>query len=182
MIEAGHRAADFITWHVPAGATWNRTMETNAYYEEKLKRYMRENNILAEHFVFTESCHSVAEAAQAAGVTAEDFVKNVCMIDPGGSLVVAIVKGEDRASTSRVAGLLGVKMMRVASPGEVFEKTSYPCGGTPSFGYTACFLVDERVLQKDMVYTGGGSEYSLVKIRTSDLLKASGGQVVRIRK
>jgi len=143
---------------------------------------MRENNIPAEHLVFAESCHSVAEAAQAAGVTAEDFVKNVCMIASDDSLVVAIVKGEDRASTSRVARLLDMGAMRVASPDEVFEKTGYPCGGTPSFGYTACFLVDERVLQKAIVYTGGGSEYSLVTIRPADLLKANGGRVARIRK
>lgn len=157
-------------------------METNATYEEKLKAYMRENNIPAEHLVFAESCHSVAEAAQAAGVTAEDFVKNVCMIASDDSLVVAIVKGEDRASTSRVARLLEMGKMRVASPDEVFEKTGYPCGGTPSFGYAARFLVDERACEKDIVYTGGGSEYSLVKIRPVDLLKANGGQVARIRK
>jgi len=72
--------------------------------------------------------------------------------------------------------------MRIATPDEVFEKTGFPCGGTPSFGYQARFLIDERVTQKEVVYTGGGSENSLVKIRTSDLLKASGGQVVRIRK
>jgi len=157
-------------------------METNATYEEKLKTYMRENDILAEHLVFAESCHSVAEAAQAAGVTAEDFVKNVCMVAPDGSLVVAVVKGEDRASTSRVARLLNRGKMRVASPDEVFEKTGYPCGGTPSFGYAARFIVDERAFEKDVVYTGGGSEYSLIKIRPADLLKANGGQVARIRK
>jgi prolyl-tRNA editing enzyme YbaK/EbsC (Cys-tRNA(Pro) deacylase) len=157
-------------------------MERNAYYEEKLKTHMRENDISAEHLTFTDSCHSVAEAARSAGVTAEDFVKNVCIIAPDGSLVVAIVKGEDRASTSRVARLLNMGKMRVASPDEVFEKTGYPCGGTPSFGYTAQFFVDERAFEKDVVYTGGGSEYSLVKIRPADLLKANGGQVVRIRK
>ena len=157
-------------------------METNAYYEEKFKAYMRECNISAEHLVFAESCHSVAEAARAAGVTAEDFVKNVCMVAPDGSLVVAIVKGEDRASTSRVARLLDRGKMRVASPDEVFEKTGYPCGGTPSFGYAARFIVDERAFEKDVVYTGGGSEYSLIKIRPADLLKANGGQVARIRK
>lgn len=156
-------------------------METNAHYEKKLKTYMWENNIPAEHLVFADSCHSVAEAARAAGVTAEDFVKNVCMVAPDGALAVAIVKGEDRASTSRVARLLDVKTVRVASPDQVFEKTGYPCGGTPSFGYPARFLVDERVLQKDIVYTGGGSEYSLVRIRPADLLKANGGQVAHIR-
>jgi Cys-tRNA(Pro)/Cys-tRNA(Cys) deacylase len=157
-------------------------METNADYEENLKAYMRTNQIPCEHLTFAESCHSVAEAAKAAGVSADDFVKNICMIDSNGSLVVGIVKGEDRASTSRVAKILKVESVRIATPEEILEKSGYPCGGTPSFGYPACFLVDEKVLQKEVVYTGGGSENSLVKIRPSDLLMANTGKVARIRK
>ena len=78
-------------------------METNAHFEEKLKTYMRGNNVSGEHLTFSESTRSVAEAANVAGVTPQDFVKNICMIDANGSLVVGIVKGEDRVSTSRVA-------------------------------------------------------------------------------
>ena len=157
-------------------------METNALYEEKLKAYMRENNVSGEHLTFTASTRSVTEAANAAGVTPQDFVKNICMIDSNGSLVVGIVKGEDRVSTSRVAKLLGVETVRIATPDEILGKTGYPCGGTPSYGYRARFLIDEKVLQKDVVYTGGGSVNSLVKIRSSDLVSANGGEVVRLRK
>lgn len=104
-------------------------------YDEKLKTHMRENNILGEHLVFNESTRSVAEAAKAAGVTPQDFVKNICMIASDGSLIVGIVKGEDRVSTSRVAKLLGVAEVRIATPEEILKKTGYPCGGTPSYGY-----------------------------------------------
>ena len=157
-------------------------MENNDDYDSLLKRYIRENHIGCEHLVFSERCHSVAEAAQAAGVTPQDFIKNICMIDSHGSLVVAIVKGEDRASTSRVAKALKVESARIATPDEMLEKSGYPCGGTPSFGYPARFLIDEKVLRMEVVYSGGGSEYSLVKIRPADLVKANQGEVVRIRK
>ena len=157
-------------------------METNAHFEEKLKTYMREGNVPGEHLTFSEPTRSVAEAAKAAGVTPQDFVKNICMIDSNGSLVVGIVKGEDRVSTSRVAKLLDVETVRIATPDEILAKTGYPCGGTPSYGYHARFLIDERVFQKDIVFTGGGSVNSLVKIRPSDLLRANRGEVVRLRK
>jgi Cys-tRNA(Pro)/Cys-tRNA(Cys) deacylase len=157
-------------------------MESNDDYDSKLKQYIRENRIPCEHLVFSERCHSVAEAAQAAGVTPRDFIKNICMIDSNGSLVVAIVKGEDRASTSRVARALKAESARIATPEEMLEKTGYPCGGTPSFGYSARFLIDEKVMGMAMVYTGGGSEYSLVKICPADLVKANGGEMVRVRK
>ena len=157
-------------------------MKTNEHYEDTLKTYMRENAVAGEHLVFHQSTRSVAEAAEAAGVTPQDFVKNICMIDSDGSLIVGIVKGEDRVSTSRVARLLDVPEVRIARPDEILERTGYPCGGTPSYGYEARFLIDERVLQKEVVYTGGGSVNSLVKIKSSELVKVNRGQVVRIRK
>jgi prolyl-tRNA editing enzyme YbaK/EbsC (Cys-tRNA(Pro) deacylase) len=153
-----------------------------ADYDDNLKRYMHEKNVSAEHLVFNESTRSVAEAAKAAGVTPQDFVKNICMIASDGSFIVGIVKGEDRVSTSRVAKFLGVAEVRTATPEEILERTGYPCGGTPSYGYPARFLIDERVLQKEIIYTGGGSVNSLVRIPSAELLKANGGQVVRIRK
>jgi Cys-tRNA(Pro)/Cys-tRNA(Cys) deacylase len=144
--------------------------------------FMRENGIDGEHLTFFQSCHSVAEAATAAGVTPEDFVKSICMVDGEGRLIVGVVKGEDRASTSRVAKALNMSAVRTATPDEVFEKTGYPCGGTPSFGYPARFFVDPKVMEKKFVYMGGGSETSLVKIRPSEIIKGTGGMVVRVRK
>jgi prolyl-tRNA editing enzyme YbaK/EbsC (Cys-tRNA(Pro) deacylase) len=37
-------------------------------------------------------------------------------------------------------------------------------------------------MEKEYVYTGGGSEYSLIKINPAELVKANGAQVVNIRK
>ena len=104
------------------------------------------------------------------------------MIDSNDQLIVAIVKGEDNASTSRVAKALTIERPRLATPEEILQKTGYPCGGTPSFGFDAIFLIDPRVMEKETIYTGGGSEQSLVKINTSELLKANQGTVVRIRR
>jgi prolyl-tRNA editing enzyme YbaK/EbsC (Cys-tRNA(Pro) deacylase) len=151
-------------------------------YEEKLKNYITANNIEAEQLIFNKSCHSVREAAEAAGVSPEDLVKNICLIDSHDNLIVAIVKGEDRVSTSRVGKALQIDKPRTAGEDEILEKTGYPSGGVPSFGYKAVFIIDPRVLEKEIVYSGGGSSYSLVRIATGELLKANNGQVIRIRK
>jgi len=151
-------------------------------YEEKLKKFIQDNNIQAEHLSFEQSCHSVDDAAKAVNAKPEDFVKNICMVDSEGNLIVAIVKGEDRASTSRVGNALSIERPRIAKPDEILEKTGYPCGGTPSFSYQAKFLIDSRVMEKNVVYSGGGSENSLVKISTKELQKTNEGKIVRIRK
>jgi Cys-tRNA(Pro)/Cys-tRNA(Cys) deacylase len=151
-------------------------------YEEKLKAFIRENHIQAEHLSFDQSCHSVAEAAQAVHATSEDLVKNICLITKAGDLLVAIVKGEDRTSFERIGAALGIPAPRLAKTEEILALTGYPCGGTPSFGYHATILIDPRVLEKEFVYSGGGSENALVRIASQELLRASRGRVVVIRK
>jgi prolyl-tRNA editing enzyme YbaK/EbsC (Cys-tRNA(Pro) deacylase) len=150
-------------------------------YEQQLSQYMRDHHIEGEHLVFSQSCHSVADAAAAAGVLPTDLVKNICMLDVQGNAIIAIVKGEDRASTSRVAKALQIERPRTAAPEAILAKTGYPCGGTPSFGYEACFLIDPRVMEKAVVYTGGGSEYALVRVSPQELIRANQGRIVRIR-
>ena len=150
--------------------------------EEKLKQFIATHHIQAEHLSFERSCHSVAEAAETVGAEPENFVKNICMTDAQGSIIVAIVTGEDRASASRVAKALGVEQVRTMAPEEVTAKTGYPCGGTPSFGFAAQFLVDPRVMEKDLVYTGGGSETSLIRLSPQIVLQVNEGTTVRIRR
>ena len=151
-------------------------------FEEKLKRIIEDKGIDAEHLSFDKYCRSVAEAARTVSAEPEDFVKSICMVGGEGGVIVAIVKGEDRASTSRVAKALGIKRPRVASPDEILGLTGFPVGGTPGFGFDAQFLVDPRVLEKEWVYLGGGSERSLVRMSPQELVKANGGRVARVRK
>lgn len=150
-------------------------------FEQKLLDHIRAQGLAVEHFVYQQSCHSVPEAAQAAGVTTRDLIKSICMMS-GDELIVAIVKGEDGASTTRVGKLLGLERPRPASLEEMLARTGYPAGGTPPFGFPARFLVDERVLEKDVIWGGGGSARSLVRLSSAELVRANGATVCRIRR
>lgn len=151
-------------------------------HEQRIKNYMLENKIEGEHLIFEESCHTVEAAAKAVNATPEDLVKNICMVTEDGYLVIGIVKGEDRVSRKRVGKALGIATPRIATPEEILTKSGYPAGGVPSFGYKGHFLVDPRVMEKNLVYTGGGSPKSLIKISTEELQKVNQGLIVRIRK
>ena len=150
-------------------------------HESNLWKFMQDNGISGEVLHFEESCHSVAEAAAAAKVDPDLFVKNICMIGSVG-LIVTIVKGEDRVSTTNVGEVLGIERPRTATPDEILFLTGYPCGGTRSFGYKAVFLIDERVMEREIVYSGGGSTQGLVRIASAELVRANGGKVCRVRK
>jgi prolyl-tRNA editing enzyme YbaK/EbsC (Cys-tRNA(Pro) deacylase) len=166
----------------------------NDFYEARIKTYIREHGIRAEHLTFEQSCHSVADAARAVNAAPEDFVKNICLIAPEGisegRLLVAIVKGEDRVSLANVLQAAGLNSsqessshkLRLASAQEILERTGYPCGGTPSFGFEAEFWLDERIFEKEVVYTGGGSEQALIKVSPYEIQRANGGLTARLRK
>ena len=151
-------------------------------FEQRLQSYLQEQHIQAEHLSLNQPCHSVEEAARAVNASPTDLIKSICLLDSDGQLITAIVKGEDRVSVSRIAKTLQRDGLRLATPEEILEKTGYPCGGTPSFGYQAMFLVDPRVMEREYVFAGGGSETSLIKINTDELLRANQGTILRIRK
>lgn len=150
--------------------------------EDRLKRFILENHIDAEHLSLSVSCHSVQDAAKAVDADPSAFVKNICMTAQDNQCIIAIVPGQANASTSRVAKTLNINRPRLATPEEISSLTSYPCGGTPSFGFQAIFLIDPKVMEMDILYTGGGSETSLVKTTPQELIKANRGTVVRIRR
>lgn len=152
-------------------------------YEARLRSLIAQNGWKIEHLSFEESTHSVAEAARVVHAEPEDLVKNICLITPDDRLVVAIVKGEDRVSVENVALALGLDgKPRLATAEEILARTGYPMGGTPSFGFDGLFLMDERVFDKKVVYTGGGSPSSLAKADPRELQRANRGITAYLRK
>jgi len=157
-------------------------MITNDIYHNKVKNFLDKKSIDYEQLFLKSSCHSIDDAVLATGEKKEHFVKNVCMIDDNNNLIVAIVLGSDRASTKRVAKALSINRPRIATPEEVFDKTGYVAGGVPSFSYDAQYIIDEKVMNQEFILTGGGSEFSLIKLKTKDLLTLNNGKIFRIRK
>jgi prolyl-tRNA editing enzyme YbaK/EbsC (Cys-tRNA(Pro) deacylase) len=156
--------------------------KTNHSYELKLKDFMAKHEVDYQYLHFSTSCHSVQDAAESVNASVNDCIKNICMIDSDDNVIVAIVKGEHRASTSRVAKALNISRPRIAKPHEIVKKTGYPCGGVPAFGFTAIFLIDPKVMEKPNVYTSGGSDTTLMKISPKDIQRINQGKVIRVRK
>jgi prolyl-tRNA editing enzyme YbaK/EbsC (Cys-tRNA(Pro) deacylase) len=149
-------------------------------FEEKLKAFMDAKDIDGKYLNFEDSCHSVEDAARALGTTPDCIVKNICLVGDG-RFIVVVLKGEDKVDRSRVKEILNLSKVKIASPDEILELSGYPCGGVPSFGFEAAFLIDTRVLEKDLVYSGGGSTTSLMEITPKEILRANKGIVADVR-
>jgi prolyl-tRNA editing enzyme YbaK/EbsC (Cys-tRNA(Pro) deacylase) len=159
----------------------NRDEKSQAY-EQKLQKFLKNKTAEYQYLQFSTSCHSVHDAAQSVNASISECIKNICMIDSTDKVIVAIVKGDHRASTTRVAKALDISRPRIAQPDEILEITGYPCGGVPAFGFPAVFLIDPKVMENSMVYTSGGSETTLIKISPKDIQRLNHGKIVRVRK
>jgi len=155
-------------------------MESPEEFEHKLKRFIESNGIDAEQLIFESSVHTVEEAAVALGRSASDLIKSMVLIQQG-KIFVAIVSGTDRVSPRKIGALVGFPVPRAATPREVLEHTGYPVGGVPPFGYDAAVFIDPRVLDKKVVFGGGGSPRALLKVQPTDLLHVTKGTVVDVR-
>lgn len=151
-------------------------------YEKKLKKFLQENNVKGEHLHFEKSVHTVEDACREANAQPDDFVKTICMIAKDGKVIGALVLGSYRASTEKVAAVLNIERPHVATPEQALGKTGYLVGGTPPFGYEATFLIDPKVMEKDIVYVGGGTPNALVKISPEEVQRINHGIIARIRK
>ncbi len=149
-------------------------------FEGKLREFISANNIKAEQIIFRESVHSVEEAARALNASPSDLIKSIVFLRDR-QVVVAIVSGEDRVSRRLVGKTLGWHIPQIAGSEEVLKHIGYPIGGVPPFGYRASVLIDPKVLRKKIVYGGGGSPRSLVRMDPDELLRVTGAIVAEIR-
>ncbi len=145
--------------------------ESNLENETKLQKYVDTHNIKAEHLVYKESLHTVADAIRVSGIGIDLIAKSIVMIGQNGDTIIAFVPGKSRASTKRVGKLLNQNAPKIASAEEALSNTGYPIGGTPFIGYPATRVVDKKIMEIEAVYSGGGSDRSLLKLWTSEISK-----------
>jgi len=150
-------------------------------YEKKFADYCKSKELFFEPLYFEGSTHSVAEAANVAGCTAEDLVKNICLLTRSGGLVVAVLRGDLRLDKAKLEQLVGERLS-FCPVEQVLEKTGYPAGGVPSLGLNGRVFVDLLVVERGVVLCGGGSSKSLARVRASDVVGDSGAVVADLVK
>lgn len=149
--------------------------------EAKLKQFIKNNNLAAEHIRFEKSMHTVKQCVDVSGFPIDQITKTMIFKGPKGKTVAAMVPAEFRVSSSRLRKATGFEDLELANPSESHKRTGYPVGGMPFFGYECILVVDPRVLEEEFIYTGGGSEFSLTKISTSELKRITTSIIQRIR-
>lgn len=135
----------------------------------------------AEIRVFPAGTKTAEDAANAIGCPVAAIVKSLVFV-VGEEPVVALVPGDLRLDTERLASVAGAAAARRATLDEVKEATGYAAGGTPPFGHARRLRVfaDPALRRHDPVWAAAGTPTTVFPISLSDLDRLASPQWVEI--
>jgi prolyl-tRNA editing enzyme YbaK/EbsC (Cys-tRNA(Pro) deacylase) len=145
------------------------------------------HNFLLEEGVAHEIIHLPAlattahRAADQLGVAVSDIVKSLVFATENGP-VVALVPGDRTANLPRLRAALGCRRLALAGPAEVLDVTGYRPGAVPPCGLALDLpmVADPACFAPEVVYCGGGTTTTMLRIRGEDLRTVLGARVAAI--
>jgi Cys-tRNA(Pro) deacylase len=134
------------------------------------------HNFLAEQGIPHEIVHlparsnTAAKAADLLGVQPSEVVKSLLFIVDDAPVLV-LVPGDRNADEERVREAAGGRSCALARPKQVLDITGYRVGAVPPCALASRMrvLADQRVFEPAVVYCGGGTETTMLKLRSDDL-------------
>ena len=145
------------------------------------------HNYLLEQGVAHEIVHLPAlsgtarRAAALLGVSRREVVKSLVFETDRGP-VVCLVPGDAHVDHARLKAELGCRDAAPASAAKVVALTGYRPGALPPCGLAADLpiIADPGILALPVVYCGGGTTATMLKVRSADLLAALDARVAAI--
>ena len=155
-------------------ATWPEPVE-------RVAAFLRSAGAEARIEQLDGDTETAEDAARAAGTTLDRIVKTlvfVCDDKP----VVAMVPGDRRADTGKIARAAGAAEARIAKRAEVEEATGFAPGAVAPFPLpdVATVLIDRNLLGHDVVWVGAGSSTHLAALAAVDLVRLARARPVDV--
>lgn len=144
-----------------------------------LQQFITAQGIEAEIIHLPARTLTVAEAAEALGVTPDQIIKSVLFLADG-QAVLAISSGLARVAWKRLADYLGVsrRRLKTGTADQVQAVTGYQVGSVPPFGHRVVLrtVVDTAVYTQPILYGGGGETNALLRLTPAELRRIVGGE------
>ncbi len=147
---------------------------------------------------FPQGAKTAQDAADAIGVAVGQIVKSLIFGLKGvaegeagatdGSaepeLVLAYVSGSNQLDEKKLAAAARARKCTRVDADAVRSSTGFPIGGVPPFGHDNPLrvFVDPDLLEYDEVWASAGTWNDVFPLAPSDLVRASGGAVVALRR
>jgi prolyl-tRNA editing enzyme YbaK/EbsC (Cys-tRNA(Pro) deacylase) len=132
--------------------------------------FLLEEGVPHEVVHLPSSSRTAQLAADALGVPVEEVVKSlIFLLDDRPCMV--LVTGDATVDTEALARAAGAGRVKLARGEEVLDLTGYQPGAVPPCALDSDLpvIADPLVFVPDVVYCGGGTTTTMLKIRSADL-------------
>jgi prolyl-tRNA editing enzyme YbaK/EbsC (Cys-tRNA(Pro) deacylase) len=132
---------------------------------------------------FPDGAKTAADAAAAIGCDVGQIVKSL-IFGVDDELVLAYVSGSNMLDEIKLAGAAGGSKCQRVDADAVRNATGFPIGGVPPFGHVTPLrvFIDPDLLSYDEVWAAAGTWHDVFAIAPAELVRASGGAVVDLKR
>ena len=123
---------------------------------------------------------SLAEAAEARGVTPAAVVKTLVVRRGEGDYLFVLVPGDRQISWPKLRALLGVSRLSLPDASDALAQTGYERGTITPFGSTVAWPVVVDAAVSGEITLGGGAHGVAVLLQTDDVVAALDAQVADV--
>jgi prolyl-tRNA editing enzyme YbaK/EbsC (Cys-tRNA(Pro) deacylase) len=126
---------------------------------------------------FPAGTRTAVDAASAVGCDVAQIVKSLVFMADGAA-VIALVGGDDRLDTGKLAAALGAAEVRRATGDEARTATGFAIGGVPPLGHAAALpvLIDDQLLAHREVWAAAGLPDAVFRVDPVRLAAAAGAR------
>ena len=148
---------------------------------ERVSSFLRKMGVEARIEEFEAGTPTAVDAARAVGCKLGQIVKSL-VFDCGGKWVVALVPGDRRADSAKIARAAGSVKAKIASPEQVERATGFVAGAVAPFPLPGVdrVLVDRNLLSHKLVWIGAGSPSHMAVIAPGDLVRLARAQTMDV--
>ena len=150
--------------------------------DKDLENYIIKNKIDAKIMYFEKHTMTVDSAVEQLKVSKDYIVKSILVINEKNQPFIILVNGARKVSFEKVAKVTGSSNIRMAKAKEVKEILGYEIGSVPPILYKdkIITIVDKRLLGYEYLIGGGGTKYTLLKIKPNDIIVCNGAKVLDV--
>ena len=141
---------------------------------ERVAAVLRVQGVDARLEEFGHGTGSARDAARAAGCELEQIVKSLVFVCDGAP-VLALLPGDRRADSAKVAAAAGSFEARVAKAEEVVAATGFEPGAVAPFPAprVVTTLIDHSLLAHDVVWCGAGSDRHIMGLSPHEVARVT---------
>jgi prolyl-tRNA editing enzyme YbaK/EbsC (Cys-tRNA(Pro) deacylase) len=150
---------------------------------QDLMAFMEKNNCPGDLLELDVPTPTVLDAAKAVNADPDQIVKSVLFL-VGVYPVLAVAYGSRRIDFKAIASVMsaGRKRVKMADKKTVLAITGFPVGAVPPFGHARKLhtLMDSGLMDQEIVYAGGGSDSTLIRVAPDDIRRVTRARLMRL--